>query len=115
MAYQVSDGLGIADATIGISKKGLENYTQELQFSVINDTKEALRDYQGIVTTIGTSWNGTAAQKFVNNFDASTQKACDALDEISKAIGKQNKAIIGIKDNNIAAELEKINRGDVNG
>ena len=38
-----------------------------------------------------------------------------SIDEISKAIGKKNKAIVGIKDNNIAAEIERINRGDVNG
>ena len=34
------------------------------------------------------------------------------IDEISKAIGKQNKAIVGIKEANIAKEIEKIyNRG----
>lgn len=37
------------------------------------------------------------------------------IEEISKAIGKQNKAIIGIKDNNLAKEIEKINRGDIDG
>ena len=110
MAYQVSDGLGIADATIGISKKGLENYRQELQFSVINDTKEALKDYQGIVTTIGTSWNGTAAQKFVNNFDASTQKACDALDEISKAI---DALFDTLKNSMVKQDEEMIEEGDI--
>ena len=40
---------------------------------------------------------------------------CSEIDELSKAIGKQNKAIVGVKDINIAAEIEKINRGDVNG
>lgn len=38
-----------------------------------------------------------------------------SIEELSKAIGKQNKAIIGIKESNIATEIEKINRGDVNG
>ena len=38
-----------------------------------------------------------------------------SIEELSKAIGKQNKAIIGIKENNIAIEIEKLNRGDVNG
>ena len=34
------------------------------------------------------------------------------IDEISKAIGKYNKAIIGIKETNIAKEIQKIyNRG----
>lgn len=29
------------------------------------------------------------------------------MDEISKCIGKDNKAVIGIKDNNIAKEIAK--------
>lgn len=37
----------------------------------------------------------------------------ESIDEISKAIGKQNKAIIGIKEKNLANEIDKIFRGDV--
>ena len=37
------------------------------------------------------------------------------IEELSKSIGKQNKAIIGVKESNIALEIEKIYRGDVNG
>lgn len=37
------------------------------------------------------------------------------IEELSKAIGKQNKAIIGVKESNLALEIERINRGDVNG
>ena len=38
------------------------------------------------------------------------------IDEISKAIGKQNKAVIGIKDINLGKEIEKIyNGGEVIG
>lgn len=33
------------------------------------------------------------------------------LDELSKAIGKSNKAILGIQDINLAKEIEKINNG----
>ncbi len=33
------------------------------------------------------------------------------IDELSKAIGKPNKAILGIQDKNIANEIEKINNG----
>ena len=39
----------------------------------------------------------------------------ETIENLSKAIGKQNKAIIGIKENNIAIEIEKLYRGDVNG
>lgn len=36
----------------------------------------------------------------------------ESIDKISKAIGKSNKAIIGIKDFNISKEIERIyNRG----
>ena len=37
------------------------------------------------------------------------------IEILSKAIGKQNKAIIGVKEQNIANEIEKLYRGDVNG
>lgn len=33
------------------------------------------------------------------------------IDELSKAIGKSNKAIIGIEDINLASEIRKINDG----
>lgn len=33
------------------------------------------------------------------------------IEEISKAIGKSNKAIIGVKDKNIANGIQKINNG----
>ena len=39
----------------------------------------------------------------------------ETIDNLSKAIGKQNKAIIGVKDSNIATEIEKLNRSGVNG
>ena len=37
------------------------------------------------------------------------------IESLSKTIGKQNKAIIGVKEQNIANEIEKLYRGDVNG
>lgn len=38
------------------------------------------------------------------------------IDQLSKAIGKKNKAIIGVKDINLAKEIEKIiNGGDIIG
>ena len=39
----------------------------------------------------------------------------ESIDNLSKAIGKQNKAIIGVKEANIANEIGKLYRGDVNG
>lgn len=33
------------------------------------------------------------------------------IEEVSKAIGKSNKAIIGIKDLNLSKEIQKINNG----
>ena len=86
MAYQVNGNMNIGDATIGISRTGIENYRKELNFKVVNETQKELRDYKNIVNTISTSWNGAAAQKFVNNLHASTEKACEALDSIGKAL-----------------------------
>ena len=37
------------------------------------------------------------------------------IENLSKAIGKNNKAIIGVKDINIANQIERINRGEVDG
>ena len=33
------------------------------------------------------------------------------IESLSKAIGKSNKAIIGIEDSNLASEIQKINDG----
>lgn len=110
MAYQVSDNLDIGEASIGISKQGLEKYRQELQFSVINDTKDALRDYKVIPDAVSTSWNGTAAQKFINNLDASVEKACDALDQISKAI---DALFDTVQNSMIKQDEEMIEDGDI--
>ncbi len=33
------------------------------------------------------------------------------IEDISKAIGKHNKAVIGIKEENIAKQIEKMNHG----
>ena len=33
------------------------------------------------------------------------------IEQLSKAIGKSNKAIIGIKEENIAKQIQKINNG----
>lgn len=109
MAYMVSNNLGIDSATQGISKTGIENYRQDLQLHVINESKEKLRNYQNIVTVIGQNWNGTAANKFVNNLDKSVNQACDALDEIQKAID----ALIGaVKDSMINQDENMIEDGE---
>lgn len=110
MAFQVGDSLGIGDATLGISKTQIEKYRQELQFSVINDTKDELRDYKSIVDTVSLYWNGTAAQKFVNNLDTSVEKACDALDQISKAI---DALFDTVKNSMIKQDEEMIEDGDI--
>lgn len=109
MAFQVNDNMNIADATIGISRTGIEDYRQELQFSVINDTKEELRNYKDIVDVISTSWNGAAAQKFINNLDKSIEMGCGALDEISKAI---DALFLTVKNSMIKQDEQMIEDGD---
>ena len=49
-------------------------------------------------------------KKLCSEHDISLIIAGD-IDELSKAIGKNNKAIIGIKDMNISSEIKKINNG----
>ena len=110
MAYQVNENMGIGDATVGISRTGIENYRQDLNFKVVNKTKDELRNYKSIVDTIGTSWNGAAAQKFVNNFHTSTEKACEALDAIGDAI---NALFDTIKNSMIKQDEEMIEEGDI--
>ena len=110
MAYQVNDGMSIGDATIGISRTGIENYRQDLNFKVVNDTKQELRDYKSIVDTISTSWNGAAAQKFVNNLHTSVEKACEALDAIGDGL---NALFDTIKNSMIKQDEEMIEEGDI--
>ena len=57
-------------------------------------------------------------RKFVTLCEKNKIPICiyEKIENISKAIGKSNKAVIGIKDLNIAKEIEKIyNGGDVIG
>lgn len=109
MSYSVHDNLDLSDATVGISRVGLENYRQDLQLHVIDDTKELLRDYKDIATAIGNGWNGRAAQKFIDNFDCSVNSACDALDQISKAIDALFEAV---QNSMIKQDEEMIEEGD---
>lgn len=92
MAYQVNDRMDIGDATVGISRKGIVNYQQEVEM-VVNDTKQELRNYRSVADSVGLYWNGAAAQKFINNLDKSVEKACDALDSIEKAMDALFKVI----------------------
>ena len=110
MAYRVRDNMSIDDATTGGSKTGIEKYKTELQFTVINDTKDELRDYKEIVDVIGTAWNGAAAQKFVNNLDKSIDMACNALDSINKAIEALFETV---KNAMIKQDEEMIDDGDI--
>ena len=85
MAYNVYNSMDIGDASVGISRKGIENYKQAV-FADMNGVKRELDDYKNIVDVIGTAWNGAAAQKFVNNLHTSKEKAKDALDKIEQAM-----------------------------
>ncbi len=62
-----------------------------------------------------------ASERTKNKFIEKANKAkipiiiYESIENLSKAIGKQNKAIIGVKETSIANEIEKLYRGDVNG
>ena len=65
---------------------------------------------------------GDAADRTKENFTFKCEKtgipvvAISTIDEISKAIGKSNKAVIGIKEKNLVNEILKIiNGGDIIG
>ena len=66
---------------------------------------------------VATDASERTKRKFINKCEKSSIPIIEfgLIEEISKSIGKQNKAIIGVKDYNMAREIEKINRGDVNG
>lgn len=109
MGYNVSENMSIGDATMGISIRGIENYKQEVQYSM-NDVKQEVRDIQIIVDAVGKGWNGAAAQKFVNNLEKSTDKCCEALDSITKAMDALFQVI---KNGMIKQDEEMIEDGDM--
>lgn len=109
MAWNVNDRMDIGDATVGISRTGIVNYKQEVRFEM-NDVKKEVRDIKGIVDTIGLYWNGAAAQKFVNNLEVSTEKACEALDSINEAM---DALFDTINNGMIKQDNEMVEDGDI--
>lgn len=109
MAYQVYDSMDIGDATIGISRKGIENYKQAVSADM-RGVKNELEDYKNMVDVIGKYWNGAAAQKFVNNFHTSQKKAQGALDKIEEAMEALFETI---KNGMIKQDENMIEDGDI--
>ena len=109
MAYQVNDRMDIGEATVGISRKGIVNYQQDVHM-VVNDVQKELRDYKSVVDSISLYWNGAAAQRFVNNLDKSVEKACSALESIEKAMDALFQTI---RDGMIKQDNELVDDNDI--
>lgn len=95
---------------------GLASRARKISFGTDSTLMEMQKNKVKLVIVANDASDRTK-RKFIENgkvFNVSII-ICGSVDELSKAIGKNNKAIVGVKDNNIAGEIEKINRSDVNG
>ena len=79
-----------------------------------DSVEEEIRKRKAKLVIIAKDSSERTKRKFVTLCEKNEIPICiyENIDNISKAIGKSNKAVIGIKDLNIAKEIEKIyNRG----
>lgn len=74
-----SKNLGIDDLTIGVSRKGMEQYKHELKISVLNETKDKIDDVDNVVKAINNCWQGQARDKFLSQFAATREKIKEDL------------------------------------
>ena len=71
--------LGIQDLTTGISTSGMQAYREELKSSLLLSSQEKLRSLQEVETALNEGWQGTAADRFKTQMNATVEKICEDL------------------------------------
>lgn len=83
------NNIGINDVTIGFDVTGAEEYLNNLNEILINQTKEKLNDLSGIEGALQSGWQGTSQENFVSNLRTATQKVQATMDELEQALRTQ--------------------------
>ena len=87
------NNIGINDVTIGFDVNAAEDYLNNLNEVLVNQTKEKLEDLSGIEGALQSGWQGTSEENFMANLKNSTQKVEATMDELEQALRSQFAAI----------------------
>lgn len=87
------NNIGINDVTIGFDVDAAEEYLNNLNEVLINQTKEKLSDIAGIKGALEAGWQGTSEENFVKNLEGSIAKVSMTMDELEQALKGQFAAI----------------------
>ena len=87
------NNIGINDVTIGFDVNAAEDYLNNLNEVLVNQTKEKLEDLSGIEGALQSGWQGASEENFMANLKNSTQKVEATMDELEQALRSQFAAI----------------------
>ena len=83
------NNIGMNDVSIGFDAAGAEDYLNNLNNLLINQTKEKLDDLNGIEGALQSGWQGTAQENFMANLRSAERKVQSTLDELESALRGQ--------------------------
>ena len=83
------NNIGMNEITIGFDATGAEDYLNNLNNLLINQTKEKLDDLNGIEGALQSGWQGTSQENFLTNLRVAEKKVQATLDELESALRSQ--------------------------
>ena len=83
------NNIGINDVTVGFDVNGAEEYLNNLNELLINQTKEKLNDLSGIEGALQSGWQGVSQENFMTNLKGSVEKVEATMDELDQALRTQ--------------------------
>jgi len=83
------NNIGINDVTIGFDVTGAEDYLNNLNELLVNQTKEKLNDLNGIEGALQSGWQGKSQENFMSNLRSSVEKVEATMDELERALKTQ--------------------------
>lgn len=83
------NNIGMNEVTIGFDAVGAEDYLNNLNNLLIQQTKEKLDDLSGIEGALQSGWQGVSQENFMINLRSATSKVQATLDELEGALRSQ--------------------------
>ena len=65
-----SDNMSLEDMTIGISKKGMESYREQLEHDLLISVVNEINDTEALEEAINKNWQGAARDRFIDDFNS---------------------------------------------
>ena len=90
------NNIGMNDITIGFDAVGAEDYLNNLNNMLINQTKEKLDDLSGIEGALQSGWQGVSQENFMANLRTAEKKVSATLDELEGVLRSQFNSISSV-------------------